>query len=75
MKRKDAAEAEAHMVPSKVMTVHEVSAYLHLHPTTIYRMLKRREIPAFRLGRDWRFNIETIARWRLQQQNPHRAPE
>jgi excisionase family DNA binding protein len=47
------------------MTVREVSAYLHVHTSTIYRMLKHHQIPAFRVGSDWRFNIESIDRWRL----------
>jgi len=51
-------------VPVKVMNVREVSAYLRVHPSTIYRMLKQRQIPAFQVGSDWRFNIETIDRWR-----------
>jgi predicted DNA-binding transcriptional regulator AlpA len=32
---------------SKVMTLEEVSRYLRVHPSTVYRLLKRREIPAF----------------------------
>jgi excisionase family DNA binding protein len=36
----------------KVMTVRELSAYLRVHPSTIYRLLKRHEIPAFRVGSD-----------------------
>jgi excisionase family DNA binding protein len=48
----------------KVMTVEEVSQYLHIHPSTLYRLLKRGEIPAFRIGSDWRFNIEAIDVWR-----------
>jgi excisionase family DNA binding protein len=68
MKRKDAAEA--HWVPSKVMTVHEVSAYLHVHQSTVYRLLKRNQIPAFRMGSGWRFNIEAIDHWLLQQGKP-----
>ena len=51
------------------MTVREVSAYLHLHPSTIYRLLKENQIPAFQLGSDWRFHVEAIDRWRLQKQN------
>jgi excisionase family DNA binding protein len=47
------------------MTVREVSAYLQVHPSTIYRLLARHQIPAFRIGSDWRFNIEAIDRWRL----------
>jgi excisionase family DNA binding protein len=54
--------------PKKVMTVREVAAYLSVHPTTIYRLLKRNQIPAFRIGSDWRFNVETIDHWRRQQE-------
>jgi excisionase family DNA binding protein len=38
-----------------------------LSPATIYRLLRRHQIPAFRVGSDWRFNIEQIDRWRLEQ--------
>ena len=52
--------------PAKVMTLEEVSRYLHVHRSTVYRLLKRGEIPAFRIGSDWRFNIETIDIWRSE---------
>ncbi len=48
----------------KVLTVVEVAEYLHVHPSTIYRLLRRKEIPAFRVGSDWRFNRESIDAWR-----------
>jgi excisionase family DNA binding protein len=57
--------------PAKVMTLEEVSRYLHVHPSTVYRLLKRREIPAFRIGSDWRFNIETIDIWRSNLETNH----
>jgi excisionase family DNA binding protein len=69
MKRTDGAKTPPHTGPVKVMTLRELSAYLHVHPTTIYRLLKRHEIPAFHIGSDWRFNIEAIDRWCLRQQN------
>ncbi|MGO9449574.1 MAG: helix-turn-helix domain-containing protein [Candidatus Binataceae bacterium] len=46
------------------MNAKEVAEYLGVHKTTIYRLLKEKEIPAFRLGSDWRFNIESIDDWR-----------
>ncbi len=52
---------------SKVLTVKELSNYLKVHPSTVYRQLKRGNLPAFKVGSDWRFNIESIDRWRLQQ--------
>jgi excisionase family DNA binding protein len=56
--------------PHKVLTVKEVSEYLRVHTSTIYRLVKRGDIPGFRLGSDWRFNAESIDRWRLKQEFP-----
>jgi excisionase family DNA binding protein len=54
---------------SRVMTVKELSDYLKVHPSTVYRQLKRGALPAFKVGSDWRFNVESIDRWRLGQDN------
>lgn len=55
------------MDAKKIMTVDEVANYLRVHPSTVYRMLKKKEIPAFRVGSDWRFTVEDIDRWRNNQ--------
>jgi excisionase family DNA binding protein len=52
---------------SRIMTVTELADYIRVHPTTIYRQLKRRQLPAFKVGSDWRFTVESIDRWRLGQ--------
>ena len=49
---------------SRVLTVQEVSTYLRVPPSTIYRMLKKNQLPAFRVGSDWRFTVEAIDKWR-----------
>jgi excisionase family DNA binding protein len=49
----------------KLLTLGEVAEFLRVHPTTVYRLLKHGGIPAFRVGGDWRFNLEQIDRWRL----------
>jgi excisionase family DNA binding protein len=51
------------MTTTTVMTLDEVAAFLQVHPSTIYRLLKRHEIPAFKMGSEWRFNRESIERW------------
>ena len=55
-------------VAQRVMTVQDVSAYLRVHPSTVYRLLKRNELPAFRVGSDWRFNVEAIDLWRSRME-------
>jgi excisionase family DNA binding protein len=54
-------------VAPKVMTVNELSEYLRVHRSTIYRLLKKGQIPGFKIGSDWRFNVEAIDQWRLHQ--------
>jgi excisionase family DNA binding protein len=46
-----------------VMTVKELSLYLRVHPSTIYKLLRRGDLPGFRIGADWRFSTEAIDRW------------
>jgi excisionase family DNA binding protein len=65
--REAQAKMQRYTSPSKLMTVREVCDYLRVSRKTIYRLLKENQIPAFRLGSDWRFNIEQIDGWRLGQ--------
>jgi excisionase family DNA binding protein len=58
-----------HAALSDILTVGEVAHYLHVHRSTIYRLLDRQGLPAFKIGRDWRFDLKEIDRWRLEQQN------
>ena len=52
---------------AKVITISELSEYLHVHRSTLYRLLKKGQLPGFKIGSDWRFNVEAIDRWRMQQ--------
>jgi excisionase family DNA binding protein len=54
---------------SSVMRLAEVAEYLRVHPSTIYRLLKKHQIPAFKVGSDWRFNLESIDHWRSMAEN------
>jgi excisionase family DNA binding protein len=49
---------------SGIATVKEVSEYLRVHPSTVYRMLAKKQLPAFRVGSDWRFSLSAIEQWR-----------
>ena len=46
-----------------VLTLEDVAQFLHVHPSTVYRLLENRSIPAFKVGSDWRFNQDSIERW------------
>ena len=56
------------MSDSEFYTVDEMAKYLGVHTSTIYRMLKKRELPTIKVGRDWRFKKDSIAEWVKQQE-------
>jgi excisionase family DNA binding protein len=47
----------------QVMTVPELAKYLRLSQAKVYRMAKEGSIPAFQIGRSWRFKKELIDAW------------
>lgn len=51
------------MAHPTILTVQEVAAYLRLHTVTVYRMAQNGDLPAFRVGRRWRFKLEQIEQW------------
>ena len=52
---------------AKVITIGELATYLHVHRSTLYRLLKSQQLPGFKIGSDWRFNVEAIDEWRRQR--------
>jgi len=51
---------------ARIMTVADLSEYLRVHPSTIYKLLRSGELPGFKVGSDWRFNTEIIDRWCIE---------
>lgn len=42
------------------MTLREVARWLRVSPGTVYRLVARNQIPALRLGRNFRFSRDAI---------------
>jgi excisionase family DNA binding protein len=66
-RRKDKISPTVPQISKRMLTVKEVSDYLNVGRATIYRMIKRKQFPAFRLtggaAGDWRINIEDLEHW------------
>ena len=45
---------------NEVLTVAEVAAFLRVNRSTVYKLIRRGELPAFKIGSDWRFNRSQI---------------
>ncbi len=52
-----------HLLVGQMLTAQELAAYLRVNRSTVYRLLKKRQLPGFRIGSEWRFQIEEVNRW------------
>ncbi len=47
----------------KWLSVDEASGYLGVKRDTIYRWIEKRGLPAYRIGRLWKFSAEDLDAW------------
>jgi len=52
---------------TQIMTPKEAAKYLGFHLVTIYRLLKKREIPAVKIGGQWRFKKDILDAWLVER--------
>jgi len=55
----------------KLLTAEDLAAYLNVCTKTVYRMLRRGQLPCYRVAGVWRFRKEAIDQW-LEQRAPER---
>ena len=55
-----------------LLTTEQVARYLRVDKFTVYRLVSRKKIPAFRVGNQWRFKQEMIEAWLLKNLNVKR---
>jgi excisionase family DNA binding protein len=53
----------------RVMTIEELSEYLKIPKSTLYKLAQERKLPGQKVGRHWRFRKERIDRW-LDEREP-----
>jgi excisionase family DNA binding protein len=51
------------MANRRILTVSELAEHLNVHRITIYRLLKNGNLPGFKIGRVWRFDLDEIGQW------------
>jgi excisionase family DNA binding protein len=62
LRMKDLKKTNSERV-NEVLTAGEVANYLRVSLSTIYRLLKSGDLPAFKIGSDWRFNRVHVEEW------------
>ncbi len=51
----------------ELLTAAETCRYLKVTPRTLYRYIHARSIPAFKLGKEWRFVRSDLEQWIRQR--------
>jgi excisionase family DNA binding protein len=54
-------------ISAEIMTVHDLALYLKTSDAKVYRMARAHEVPAFRIGKSWRFKRKMVDMWILQK--------
>jgi excisionase family DNA binding protein len=49
--------------PSRYMTASEVAGYLRIHVSSVYRLIRLRQLPAFKIDGNYRFDRTEIDKW------------
>jgi len=60
-RRKGTAMAKS--PPDTVMTIEELSKYLKISRSTLYKLAQEGKLPSQKVGRHWRFHRDAIDRW------------
>lgn len=48
---------------TNMLTIAEVAKYLKLHELTVRRLAREGELPAFKVGRQWRIKRNLLENW------------
>jgi excisionase family DNA binding protein len=48
------------LLKNNILTAREVAAYLRLTVTTVCKLAASGELPGFKIGKSWRFNMDEI---------------
>ncbi len=49
--------------PDDILTIAELSDYLRISRSTLYKLAQEGRVPCQKVGRHWRFRKEAIDRW------------
>ncbi|MEI2609582.1 MAG: helix-turn-helix domain-containing protein [Candidatus Promineifilaceae bacterium] len=52
------------------LSVEEIAAYLGINQDTVYKWITRKQLPAHKVGRLWRFRREEVDDWVRHNDNP-----
>ena len=56
----------------QLLTLEQVAEYLNVDKFTVYRLLADKDLPAFKVGNQWRFKRKMIENWLIKNSSANR---
>jgi excisionase family DNA binding protein len=56
----------------QLLTLEQVAEYLNVDKFTVYRLLADKDLPAFKVGNQWRFKRKMIEHWLAKNSSANR---
>ena len=53
--------------PRRILLTAEVADYLHVSLATVHRLVRHGQIPAFKIGSEYRFYRDAIEKWMIDR--------
>ena len=60
---------------SHLLTVEEAAEQLRIHPSTVYRLARRGQLPAVKVGNQWRLDSANLEDWLRANSGAGAKPE
>ena len=57
--------------PPDVLMIDELSEYLRISKSSLYKLAQEGKVPGQKVGRHWRFRKDAIDRWLDDSRRPH----
>jgi len=65
---------EVTLIVMDFLTVEEVAKELRYSTDTVKKMLRKHEMPGYKIGKEWRVDKAAFEEWLKQQENQYRRP-
>ncbi len=59
-------------IPEQLLTPEQVAEYLNVDKFTVYRLVAQKQLPAFKVGGQWRFKRKMLEAWLRKNANSPR---
>jgi len=56
-----------------LLTTAEILTYLKINKITLYTLIKKKNLPAYKIGRLWRFKKDRLEKWLEAQEGKSRS--